>query len=382
MTKKRFLTVLCALLLVAALFIAPSCSFFDEEERREIENIYYLEVTQDEKPGIMIVIEYAGEDYPDSMFFVPNGEEGEEGNGISDVQAQLVEDENGSEIKITVNYTDKTRDPSEFTFPTSIFPTDFVTDLDEETGDWTVTITLSNGDVKSFTLHNGVDGVDGDSVTGITTEVDEEGHTWIVITLSRTQEDGSPVTYRFAMPEGAKGEQGVGILDIYVDTYMTGNDPYNVHLVITLTDNTRHNVQIPKTNNWSVTDTGDKPGDSSGSVGDFVFDSKSYTIWYKDYNGWRVILDLSDKQSSTHVVTFIADGVEPYPPVTITHGSYFMAIDEELPTPKKPGFKFEGWYTQKCDPDTGDVPPNASHFTDLTYVLDNLTLYARFVPEA
>lgn len=378
--NKRVSTLICALMLVFVLATACACSFFDEEERREIENIYYLEATQDEKEGIMVIIEYVGEDYPDSMFFLPNGEEGEEGNGISDVQAQLTED--GSHIQITVNYTDKTRDPSVFTFENSVFPTDFQSTLDETTGDWLITVTLSNGDTNRFTLHNGVDGQDGDTVTNITTEEDEDGVTWIVITLSSTDEEGNPTTYRFPMPNGDKGDQGVGILDVYVDTYLTAGDPYNIHLVIILSDNSQHDVEIPKTNNWSVTDTGEKPAESSGSLGDFVFDKKTYTIWYKGYTGWEKIMDLSDKQADTHEVRFVADGLQVGKTRYVTHGSYFATQDDPMPDVSKEGFTFAGWYTEPCDPATGAVPPNADHFTDLTYVLGNLTLYARFIPDA
>lgn len=366
--------MLSALLVAAVLFAAGACSFFAEEERREIENIYYRTATQDEKEGIMVIIDYVGDEYPDSMFFLPNGEEGKEGNGISDVTAELVE--GGARIKITVSYTDKTRDPSEFTFENSVFPTDFTCELDEETGDYRLSITLSNGDTSEFTLHNGVD---GDRIESITTRVDEEtGTTYIVITMASLGPDGSPVTYEFAMPEGDKGEQGVGIAAIRVDNYLTANDPSYVYLVVELTDGSSLTTRIPKVNNWTVGEG--KPNDNAGSYGDFYFDSLNYCIYYKDFEGWTTIMDLSDKRSDTHIVRFMIDKTTAMDkePIVMSHGSYFYRSGYEIPTPDREGFTFDGWYTMLND--DGTVNVNSGRFTDLTPVLTDMVLYAHFIP--
>lgn len=367
---KKIGKLLSAVLLSVVLFTAAACTFFAEEERREIENIYYRSATQEEKEGIMVIIDYVGDEYPDSMFFIPNGEEGKEGNGISDVKAELIED--GARIKITVNYTDKTRDPSEFTFENSIFPTDFTCELDEETGDYILSITLSNGEKSEFTLHNGID---GDRIDSITTRTDEEtGKTYIVITMASKDAEGNPVKYEFAMPDGDKGDQGVGIQNIVVDSFLTANDPLNVHLIVEMTDGSQITTTIPKVNNWTV--GSGEPSTYSGSYGDFYFDRQNYRIYYKGYSSWSVIMDLSDKQSSTHVVYFMTDDIIYRGPITMFHGEYFYG-KEEVPTPAKPGYTFAGWYT-KLNAD-GSVDVNSGRFTDLTPVLTDMTLYAYFV---
>ncbi len=370
---KKIGKLFSAILIGILLLTAAACTFFAEEERREIENIYYRPATQDEREGILVIIDYVGDEYPDSMFFLPNGEEGKEGNGISDVTAELVED--GARIKITVNYTDKTRDPSEFTFENSVFPTDFTCELDEETGDYRLSITLSNGDTSEFTIHNGID---GDRITSITTRVDEEtGTTYIVITMAVAGEDGEPVVYEFPMPEGDKGEQGVGIASVRVDNYLTASDPSYVYLVIELTDGTSLTTRIPKVNNWTVGE--DAPSPNAGSYGDFYFDRLNYKIYHKDNEGWTVIMDLSDKRSDTHVVRFMIDsGTLMDTPIVMNHGSYFYRSGYEIPTPEREGFTFDGWYT-KLNED-GTVNVNAGRFTDLTPILSDMTLYAHFIP--
>ena len=365
--------MLSALLLSAFLLAVGACSFFAEEERREIENIYYRAATQDEKEGIMVIIDYVGDEYPDSMFFLPNGEQGEEGIGIDDVTAELVDE--GARIKITVSYTDKTRDPSEFTFENSVFPTDFTCDLDEETGDYHVSITLSNGDHSEFTLHNGVD---GDRIQNISTRVDDEtGTTYIVITMAATDEDGEPVVYEFPMPEGDKGDQGVGIKNIRVDNYLTVGDPSNIYLVIELTDGSSITTTIPKVNNWTIGEG--EPSPNAGNFGDFIFDQKNYKIYYKDFDGWKTIMDLSDKQASTHLVRFMVDSTA-IATVTMLHGEYFYGKTDKIPTPDKEGFTFDGWYT-KINAD-GSVDVNSGRFTDLTPVLTDMVLYPHFIPTA
>lgn len=366
--------ILSVLLLAALLFTAGACSFFSEETRREIENIYYRAATQDEKEGIMIIIDYVGDEYPDSVFFVPNGEEGKEGNGIASVDGELVDE--GASIRITVSYTDKTRDPSVFTFANSVFPTDFTCELDEETGDYNISITLSNGDTSDFTLHNGTD---GDTIESITTRYDEEtGTTYIVITLA-TEEEEEPRFYEIAMPEGAKGDAGVGIDRIEVDEDRTSSDMGDkIWLTVYLTDGTDRQVSIPRFNAWKIVK--DAPGAGDGYPGDFRFDSVHYKLYYKDPNeGWTVIMDLSDKSPATHQVQFMVDD-RPYgDPIEMKHGEFFYKSGKSIPKPEPPeGFVFKGWYTE-LDED-GNPSVNSGQFTDLTPVVVNMKLYAYFAP--
>ncbi len=379
--SKRIGKVLCLIFLSVILVLVSACSFFGEEERREIENIYYIAATQDDVEGIFVVIEYAGDEYPDSMFFVANGEEGKEGNGIAEVTGELIED--GAKIQITVKYTDQTRDPSVFEFNNSVFPTDCQSELDPETGDWHITITLSNGEIVELDVHNGVD---GDEIIDFRTEPgnpdldEDENTTYIVIVMKKTDpETGENITYRIPMPEGDKGEQGVGIAGIRVDDYLTRYDANFVHLVIELTDGTELRTEIPKVNNWTVGDGAPSPG--SGMVGDFYFDRRNCIFYYRNNAGtWEIIIDLSDKTTADHVVSFMVDGIMLDTPIYIKHGDYFYGkTDKKIPTPQKDGFKFAGWYT-KLNED-GTVNVNSGQFTDLTPVLTDMTLYAYFIAE-
>ena len=366
---KKIATILSAMLLCIVMFTAGACSFFAEEQKREIEDIYYRPATQDEQEGIMIIIDYVGDEFPDSVFFVPNGEQGKEGNGISDVNAELTPD--GGHVTITVNYTDKTRESSVFTFENSVFPTDFTCELDEETGDYNLSITLSNGKKSDFTLHNGVD---GDTIENISTRYDEAtGRTYIVITMSSPDSE-EPIVREFLMPEGAQGDQGVGIREIHVDNFRTNNDPSNIYLVVTLTDGTELTTTIPKVNNWSVGSGAPAPG--AGKYGDFYFDKDNYIIYYKELTAWTVIMDLSSKQSNIHYVHFKVGDTE-IKTETINHGEYFHG-KKQIPTATRPGYIFQGWYTTNED---GEIDVNSGHFTDLTPVFSDLELVPYFIPD-
>lgn len=373
---KNYRKVLCALLLIAVLLFTTACSFFGEDETRQIANIYSYH--DDDNACTVVVIQYEGDEYEDSVFTIPDALEGKEGTGIRNVSAVTTED--GLYTIITIEYTDLTMDSQEIRIPNGIFPTGMTTEVDEETGDLVVTITLSDGTENTFSLHNGVDGKDGDTIVSIETvvETDEETGeevTWMVITLERLDEEtGEHVTYRLRMPEGAQGEQGKGIVSITVNTNKTKSDINNIWLLVTYSDWQIEEVSIPKVNSWH--NGQGKPGDGEYNVGDYFVDTQHYIVYYKVASSqWEVLFDFSTFNTEQHTVTFVwGDGFSEVR--YIQHGYNFASTpSESMPLPVKEGHRFVGWFT---DADASN--PNSGQFTDLTVVVSDLVLYARYQP--
>ena len=163
---KKIISILSILLI--ACFALTSCgSFSTAEDGKIIKAI----TTKEEKDGtIKMVISYTDEELANDEFILPRGVTG---NGIKSIFTYESLDKTG--IVIRVNYTDETIEPTE------------------------------------FTLLHGKNGVDGISIAGIETTVNEEtGETTVTITY--TDEEKEPVS--FTIPKGEKGETGRGILSI------------------------------------------------------------------------------------------------------------------------------------------------------------------------
>lgn len=383
--NKTFGKVLCAFVLIAVLLLGTACSFFSsDDEGRQIANITYQTGEREGVQGTWIIIEYEGDEYPNSEFFLPNGEQGEEGVGIESVDWKLSDD--GLYTIITINYTDPIKWPTtDIRIPNGMFPTGMTTEVDEETGDITLTITISDGTMQTFTLHNGVDGKDGDVIIGMETVVetdDETGETstWLVITLERLDEEGNNVTYRLRMPDGAQGEQGNGIESIIMDERRTQSDPDNIWLLVLYSNGSSDYVSIPKTNRWYHGNGA--PGKGQYNMYDYYVDEQNKVIYYKNSVGeWVVLFDFGELSAEEHTVQFYLDQTTRTDSQTIVHGNSFYSAGKTLPLPDRTaeGLRFVGWYTEYIDPDSGEaINPNLGQFTNLTPVLSNMILYARW----
>jgi len=86
------------------------------------------------------------------------------------------------------------------------------------------------------------------------------------------------------------------------------------------------------------------------------------------------VLDFSKYSMETHTVTFIRDAnSDVVDELEITHGTYFALSDHQMPVPSRSGYKFLGWFTSA---DANDV--NAGQLTDLTPIMGDLIVYARW----
>ena len=380
---KSFRRILCALILAFAVIFTSACSFFGGEESRQISNIYSRRGENSEGvTGTFIVIEYEGDEYEPDEFFIADAEPGEKGNGISSIESHPGED--GTSTIVTIYYTDISKAPTELTLPFGTFIVGIDTSIDPVTRAVTLTILFSDPNIEPVivTLDAGKDGIDGDSIQDILTETDDEGNITVTIirkTYNRETEEWETTETTFTIP---KGEEGNGIKYVEVNATKTRNDPYNIYLDIYYDDNSFETITIPKANSWY---TGEgEPLSTQYNIGDFYFDTLNYIIYQKETTGWKKVADFSSFSQEPHTVYFYIDNGETLSThIQITHGYNFASAGEQVPTPAKEGYKFMGWYTEYVNPDdlAATVNPNAGHFTDLTPVLSNLNLYARWVKE-
>ena len=158
----------------------------------------------------------------------------DEAVGIKEILVDY--DEEGNSI-ITINYTDKHKEPVSFTLPkgidgevgVGIKKVDYEQD---EYGATTITIsfTKSTMDPVSFVL------APGKSISDVKFDTDDEENT-LIIFIDSDGNELSPIT----VFKGDTGEQGIGIVSI-IPEYQ---DDGSTNLVISLSDETSYNVTIP-----------------------------------------------------------------------------------------------------------------------------------------
>lgn len=368
---KKLSKLFCVLIagMVALFFVG--CTFFDTGDARTIGNIYSRRNADD--TGMEIVIEYT-DGSPESTFLIPDPAEGKEGNGIARVGA--VPEADGS-VTVTVEYTDVSVPPYVFTIPGGRYITDISSETDPETNVVTVTISYSDGSEPAvLTLQPGRDGIDGDRISRIDWEQnDETGDIEVHIFYERyNAEQGVWEEYEvegntIVIPKG-KGIREIG----------PGEDSSeeNFTLRIFYDDGSIQDIPIDRVNSWYV--GRGRPGDSFYHVGDFYFDEVGCCIYHKvDDLEWDLIADFSNFSSKMHTVTFHLETEDDDTiKLQIEHGYNFAAKDGSLlPKVQKSGYRFLGWYTKAVAP--GEEPdPNSGHFTDLTPVLSDLDLYPRW----
>lgn len=374
--KKTLLAIFCALMLSVTVIFASACSFFGGSSNgRQIQRMYSEPGEKDGVAGIYIIIEYVGGDYEDS-FFIPDAEPGKEGTGIANIKA--VRDEEKGITTVTIEYTDISRPPVDFVIQDGLSIRSIEAEEDEETGQRVLVIKFNDGtDVTDIRipLISGKDGIDGDRINDIYTEIDEKtGDTIVHVVMHRYNEEtkeweDDEIT--FTIP---KAEKGNGIKEISVN-YQSYSDPNNMYLDIVYEDGSRQTLAIPRANSW-YTGVGE-PGPAQYNVGDFYFDTAGYSIWNKTTTGWVKLVDFSAYRQDMHAVYFYVEGIcvrTEY----VMHGYNFVSSELELYVPtREDGYKFKGWYTKDVEAD-GTVNPNSGHFTDLTYVLSDINLYAHW----
>lgn len=366
--KKKL--ILIFLLLISLCLSGCGGSFFGEDETIIIENI--TKVDSPENDGFYIVIEYANEDKPNDKFFVPNGiqgETGETGNGIKDVDVSI--DPITKETTITISFTSEDMEPIIKKIPAGIAIEGVDKEIDPVTGDTKLYIKYTDGTKSDpIIIPKGETGDKGTGIKDYKVEVDPNTKaTKIVINFTDTLE---PIEINIPAPQ--KGEEGRGIKGIIA---AETNDKYVI--LVTYTDGQEERCEFSKPSQW-ITGSND-PEKKEGRNGDYYFDVYHNNIWMKEEGIWILIVDFNDDEQTYTVLFNLNDSLkekaqmpEGYgKSVTIKRGEYFgVNGNQSLPIPFRVGYRFKGWYL------TANPTPINGAFTDTTPVFSDLTLYANW----
>jgi hypothetical protein len=352
--KKSLLSV-CALLLFVPVSVGCSSSFIGDESY----TIKDVTSHQDENGNTVVVISFNEDGKAPLTFTIAKGETGEAGNGIASIDA-VVESE---AVVLTITYTDSTMAPTKISVPI-VNGKDGVSvvgvDVSSDTNGNTVLVFRYSNDKTSdpIVIPKGKDGV---GIANIAATKNDDGSTTLTITF--TDSTRAPVT--LTIP---KGEPGVSITSITSDQ----KDGY-YYLHIIFSDGSKQDLSfaIPSVATW-LAGTSD-PEDSLGSDGDFYMNTANGGIFHKESGAWVFLVRLWQGATSYYYVTFnpnggLIAGASSDVREKVKAGEYIT----DLPTPTLTGKTFAGWWTSIAE------DPNAGHFTVLTPVFSNLTLYARW----
>ena len=327
-------------------------------------------------------------------------------SGIASITTEVVDDT----TYLVITYEDKDKEPERFAIPSGKDGTGIQTIVvkDNETGTGkTISIYLTGqtDPEVSFDVSNGT------SVTGITSELDEEtGTTYVYVNYS----DGT-ISEPIAIPKGEKGEGLVGCTTVENEdgsqtvTLEFTNSSYDITipaqkeargidyiigstntetneyvLTVYYTDGDYEEITFDGPSQPSAWLSGvSTPIDDLGKDGDFYFNTNNSRIYSKVDGKWSLIatigggtsysvvtFDLNDPNKEDDIEPSISNNYNQQVTYEVTTNTYFTSNGYSIPIPTYEGYTFIGWYTSK------EINQTTGTFTDLTPILNDMTLYA------
>lgn len=303
-------------------------------------------------------------------FTIPKGMSGKDGVSIKNVVSSIKD----NVVTLTIVYTDASISPTVISIPVIQGEAGKgITNVDiseDEFGNKVVIFAYNDGTFSdSITIPKGQDGV---GINDISTKASSDG-TYTEITITFSDPDKKPVTFTVG--------NGRGVKSVIFSQEKSTITQYA--LVITYTDDYTETIMIdkPVATTWHTgTVSPDKNDSLSNAVtGDFYLNVSSGYVYQLNAKGvWDILFsmkgDSSTEQEKYYTVSF-DPGEGIWPDATskykvVMKNTCIDLVDIKKPT--KEGFKFSGWYTTLVE----DV--NAGHFTDLTPVTKDMTLYAHY----
>lgn len=343
-------------------FALSSCSsFFATSQGYLIEEMTY---TTDENGNTRITVTFDDKTVTPLEITIPRGV------GIDHIDSSVNGD--STSVTLTIYYTDENLEPATITLP--IVKGDdgrgveHVSCTQNESGDYEIRFEMSDGSVEGpFPIKKGEDGRDIVNITAATNE--ETGYTTISVEFN----DGTTEKFDVQL-----GKDGAGIQSIIPSEL---GDEYILNITFTDGTSTTVSFQKPQATKWYYGNT--LPDPLIGVEGDFYIDSSTRTFYTKSSTGWVKIFSLNDEVTKTYEITFNVNGgswerIQSGVPETDTrsftfNANSFVNLDNNELKVKREGFVFNGWRTD------AEITANSGHFTNLTPVSSNLTLYANWL---
>ena len=375
---KKVLTCLFMVCMLLVTLVLTSCAGFFEEETLIIESV---KATTMDDGRTKITISYVDDVQQPLEFFIPQGEQGvqgEQGIGIENIEYKPLS--NGNTL-ITITVTDNVIDPVIFEVKNGVKILDLKEGTNAISGEKYIFFEYNDGTYsKEIYLPSGKDGVG--IKTYSTTENPDGGYNLqIVLDDERTID--------VVIPGPEKGEAGVGIDIADGKQGIVGSmsaDGSKYVLTVYYTDGTSQAVEFTRPKEWLW--SSGRPDDKTGVSGDYCFDTVNNDIYVKRGSKWTNIFDM-DSVEEKHTVKFNINAFiydeekNEYVPdesaklngldiwSDLKHGAYFTDNPGcEIPVPTRTGYTFKGWYTSKV------VTEVTGKFTTLTVIVSDLELFA------
>ena len=376
--KKIFKGMLLSLLLISSSASLSGCFGFGDEAM-EISSITTVTL---ENGDIQVIITYVDEDMKPTTFVVPkgdSGEDGKDGNGIKEITSKQSED--GLNTLVNITFTQENVEPIEVKVPNGVSIVNIEKRFEEETQCTYIKFLFTDGsESEEYAIpkgepgKDGIDGKDGISIVDIIPTVNRDYSVTLQIVLS----EGEPVEVLIPAPEkGDKGDDGKEIADI---TAEYAGDKYVVK--VTYNDESTNEIEFARPNRWFT----DRVEPEGSIVGDLWYDIDHQIIYIRQNVGgtdrWVSVMNFADVTEDPFRVDFyLNDSItEPayMPSGTLNYyeiepNKNFYSSGYEMPEPTRVGYEFAGWYTVK------NPGPAHGAFTDLTLVMSETTLYAKWI---
>lgn len=350
-----------------SLGLLSGCGFVVEEEPLSIAGIT-SKVLEDGQT--MVVITYTDEEIPPTIFYLPKGQDGQIGKDGTGIVSFEYQKDNYGNYDVEIKFTDDTIEPVKLKLTNGVSIANIGTKVNEETGETEMIIYYSDGtSSEPLVLPKGDKGIDGVGIVDFKqSEIAEDGSSKLIFSMS----DGTEYTCDIPAPE--KGVDGKGIAAI-----VSSQTDTEYVLIVTYTDNsTPQVIRFDKPSRWMFGST--SPDDlNDGKDGDFYYDTSKNTIYIKIEGRWVVQTDFDDV-GAIYSVSFnlnaddaiFLPGYGYQSQYLISGGHTFESSDKDIPIPYRQGYTFVGWYTS--------ATPSVVHgaFTDLTPVINDMTLYAKW----
>lgn len=356
---KQLLKVITISAMCLGMPLLNACSFFRSGENEAV-GIKEILVDYDEDGNAIITINYTDKHKEPVSFTLPKGTDGEIGAGIRKVDYE--QDEYGA-TTVTISFTKESMDPVSFILAPGKSISDVKFDTDDEGNTLIIFVDSDGNELSPITVFKGDTGEQGIGIVSVLPDYHADGSITLTITLS------DETSYGVEIPAPKEGRG--------IKTVVSRKEGTIVYLVITYTDETTEEISFEASPTWT---TGyNRPGDGEGYDGDYCFDVAHDIIYLKENGHWNIAVDFSTN-AQEYSVTFDLNDTSSEPAsfvsgtrtYVLNRGETFYSSfgQNSVPIAFRSGYTFGGWSTSKIPSVT------SGYFTDLTPVLSDMTLYA------
>ncbi len=366
---KRYLGLLAVMAFSLSL---SSCSnsFFGGDASLQIKDVTH--VYDSESGNTIVTITFMDEDTAPVTFLIPRGISGKDGVSIKNVTSRMTAD--GKSIELHISYSDGTIPDTVISVP--VLQGKGIKEVEvnkDENGNTTIQFTYTDdtkGDVITIPKGDDGNGIESFDVVG----PDRDGVTNITVTLT----DGTVKEFSVQ-----NGRDGVSVSSIAYSSEKSNQDKYA--LVVTYSDGYEETIYLdrPKTTRWYTGASNpdeDSMANGNAKEGDFYLNKLNGYVYLRNQDGtWTFLFGMKNDGSSSGLEVYHTVFFDPKEGKINNEDGIFMAsvLDgktislENIPSPTYEGHKFVGWYTSLDN-------VNAGKFTDMTPVFDDLKLYAKY----